>query len=83
MACLPLSAEDKARLLTYGADQPPLFVGHYWRSGTPAPICPNIACLDYSAVMYGKLVAYRLDQETRLDPAKFVWVEVERPGPAR
>ncbi len=47
----------------------PLFVGHYWRSGTPAPICPNIACLDYSAVMYGKLVAYRLDQETRLDPA--------------
>ena len=33
--------------------------------------------------MYGKLVAYRLDQETRLDPAKFVWVEVERPGPAR
>ena len=79
VACLPLSAEDKARLLTYGAEQPPLFVGHYWRSGTPAPICPNIACLDYSAVMYGKLVAYRLDQETRLDPAKFVWVEVEKP----
>ncbi|MGH8368328.1 MAG: metallophosphoesterase, partial [Pseudomonas sp.] len=37
------------------------------------------ACLDYSAVLYGKLVAYRLDQETRLDPRKFVWVDVERP----
>jgi hypothetical protein len=39
---------------------------------------PNLACLDYSAVMRGKLAAYRLDQETRLDPHKFVWVEVEQ-----
>jgi len=30
-------------------------------------------------VLYGKLVAYRLDQETRLDPHKFVWVDVDRP----
>ena len=45
----------------------------------PAPIRPNLACLDYSAVMYGKLVAYRLDDETQIDPDKFVWVEVERP----
>ncbi len=51
-----------------------------WCSGTPAPIRANLACLDYSAVLYGKLVAYRLDQETRLDPHKFVWVEVERPA---
>jgi hypothetical protein len=33
--------------------------------------------------MYGKLVAYRLDDELRLDPAKFVWVEVERPEEPR
>jgi hypothetical protein len=75
-----LSAEQKSSLLSYGADEPLLFVGHYWRRGTPAPIRPNLACLDYSAVMYGKLVAYRLDQETRLQRDKFVWVDVKRPG---
>ncbi|MBS7662971.1 metallophosphoesterase [Pseudomonas lalucatii] len=74
----PLSELQKNELLKYGADQPLLFVGHYWRSGKPAPIRANLACLDYSAVLYGKLVAYRLDQEKRLDPRKFVWVEVAR-----
>jgi len=34
-------------------------------------------------VLYGKLAAYRLDQETRLDPNKFVWVDVERPEVVR
>jgi hypothetical protein len=79
VASLPLSPTDKGRLLQYGLDEPMLFVGHYWRRGRPAPLRPNLACLDYSAVMYGKLVAYRLDDETRIDPGKFVWVEVERP----
>lgn len=77
-ARLPLSESQKSRLFLYGPDDPLLFVGHYWRSGVPAPIRHNLACLDYSAVKYGKLVAYRLDRETRLDPAKFVWVNVER-----
>ena len=54
--------------------EPLLFVGHYWRAGTPTPIRPNLACLDYSAVKYGKLVAYRLDDETQLEPGKFVKV---------
>lgn len=80
VAHMPLSERQKTELLMYGADQPLLFVGHYWRSGVPAPIRPNLACLDYSAVLAGKLVAYRLDQETRLDPRKFVWVNVENPG---
>jgi hypothetical protein len=79
VARTPLSSTQKDTLLRYGIDEPLLFVGHYWRSGKPAPIRPNLACLDYSAVLYGKLVAYRLDQETRLDPRKFVWVDVERP----
>nr|WP_169333521.1 metallophosphoesterase [Pseudomonas thermotolerans] len=79
VARMPLSEEERRQLLRYGEDEPLLFVGHYWCSGTPAPIRANLACLDYSAVLYGKLVAYRLDQETRLDPHKFVWVEVERP----
>jgi hypothetical protein len=77
-AQMPLSDMQKTELLKYAADQPLLFVGHYWRSGKPAPIRPNLACLDYSAVLNGKLVAYRLDQESRLDASKFVWVEVEQ-----
>ncbi|MGK9064208.1 metallophosphoesterase [Stutzerimonas chloritidismutans] len=77
-ARMPLSQSQKSRLFLYGPNDPLLFVGHYWRSGTPAPIRPNLACLDYSAVKYGKLVAYRLDREHLLDPAKFVWVEVEQ-----
>ncbi|MCR4511568.1 metallophosphoesterase [Pseudomonas sp. 32.2.56] len=78
-AQMPLSEMQKGELLKYGADQPLLFVGHYWRSGKPAPIRSNLACLDYSAVLNGKLVAYRLDQETRLDASKFVWVDVDSP----
>ncbi|MEK1907581.1 MAG: metallophosphoesterase [Pseudomonas sp.] len=78
VASMPLPTTEKNRLLQYGLDEPMLFVGHYWRRGNPAPIRPNLACLDYSAVMYGKLVAYRLDQERQLEPGKFVWVDVER-----
>jgi diadenosine tetraphosphatase ApaH/serine/threonine PP2A family protein phosphatase len=83
VALARLSEEQKDQLLHYAHDQPLLFVGHYWRRGRPAPIRPNLACLDYSAVMYGKLVAYRLDQETRLEPGKFCWVDVERPEAPR
>ncbi|RML68452.1 Serine/threonine protein phosphatase, partial [Pseudomonas syringae pv. maculicola] len=79
VAKTPLSTSEKNALLRYGSNEPLLFVGHYWRSGIPAPIRPNLACLDYSAVLYGKLVAYRLDQETHVDPDKFVWVDVQRP----
>lgn len=75
-ARLPLSPQQKSRLFLYGPDEPLLFVGHYWRRGQPGPLRDNLACLDYSAVKKGKLVAYRLDQETRLDPAKFAWVDV-------
>jgi len=78
VASTPLSSSQKNNLLRYGVDEPLLFVGHYWRSGRPSAIRPNLACLDYSAVLYGKLVAYRLDQEAVIDPHKFVWVDVER-----
>lgn len=71
-----LSPEERDQLITYGPNERPLFIGHYWLQGVPEPIAPNVACLDYSAVKYGKLVAYRMDDETRLDPQKFVWVDV-------
>ena len=79
IAARPLSDAERQQLLHYGRDQPPLFIGHYWRQGPPEPITANICCLDYSAVKNGKLVAYRLDGEARLNAAHFVWVPVE-PG---
>ncbi len=50
--------------------------------GEPEPLKPNVACIDFSAVKYGKLVAYRLDGERHLSREKFVWVDVERPEQA-
>lgn len=64
----------------YDAQQPLLFVGHYWRKGQPSLIRPNLACLDYSAVNGGKLVAYRLGQEESLLPSNFVWVDAQEQG---
>ncbi|MBB3104729.1 metallophosphoesterase [Azomonas macrocytogenes] len=78
IAQLLLNDHQRQRLFLYGPDEPMLFVGHYWCSGSPGPIRHNLACLDYSAVKGGKLVAYRLDQEKQLNPAHFVWVDVER-----
>ena len=60
--------------------KPLLFVGHYWRQGQPNLIRPHLACLDYSAVSGGKLVAYRLGQEDRLLPSNFVWVNALEQG---
>ena len=64
-------------MVHYDRQQPPLFVGHYWLKGTPEPITPNLACLDYSAVKYGRLVAYRMDGEATLASNKFAWEYVE------
>ncbi len=62
-------------LIEYGHDQPPLFLGHYWLEGTPAPLATNIACLDYSVGKpSGQLVAYRWDGETSLRADRFVAV---------
>lgn len=73
----PLTDEDRRALVVYHSHEPILFVGHYWLTGKPAPITPNIACLDYSAVKFGRLVAYRMDAETVLDGNKFNWVYVD------
>ena len=73
-----LSPEEKDQLLFYGPVEKPLFIGHYWMQGLPEPIVPNIACLDYSAVKYGRLAAYRMDTETKLQKGKFTWVRVEK-----
>jgi len=77
IAALPISEVHRANMVCYGLHEPPLFVGHYWLKGQPKPITNNIACLDYSAVKYGRLVAYRMDGEQQLQPDKFVWEYVD------
>ncbi|SMF40141.1 Calcineurin-like phosphoesterase [Alteromonadaceae bacterium Bs31] len=73
---LHLNSEQKESLLSYHSDEKPVFVGHYWLQGEPAPIKSNLACLDYSAVKYGKLACYRFDGESTLDKEKFVSIAV-------
>lgn len=52
----------------------PVFFGHYWMTGTPAPLGPNhtAACVDYSAGARGPLVAYRWEGEAVLRADAFV-----------
>jgi hypothetical protein len=70
-----LNEDEKRYLPFYGRDQRPLFIGHYWQKGIPAPLVDNIACLDYSAVKNGKLVAYRMNKQQKLSGKGFAWVD--------
>lgn len=70
-----LTGSEQRKLITYKRSEKPLFVGHYWLSGKPSLMTSNIACLDYSAVNGGKLVAYQFDAEQQLDAANFVEVD--------
>ena len=63
-------------LVDYSHEAPPVFLGHYWMEGDPAPLARNIACLDYSvAKPGGRLTAYRWDGEQSLEKERFVWVD--------
>lgn len=77
IAQMSLSTEHREELLYYDESQRPVFFGHYWLHGKPQPLRKNVICLDYSAVKYGRLVAYRFDGERFADEAKFTWVYVE------
>lgn len=76
-ATIAISDTEKQSLVVYKHTQKPLFIGHYWLTGKPKPITSNIACLDYSAVRFGRLVAYRMDGEMTLTKEKFKWVYVD------
>ena len=54
------------------APDKPLFFGHYWMTGTPAPVHHLAACVDYSAGKGGPLVAYRWESDGPLEAARFV-----------
>ena len=77
-AALPHLSTDTIQedhLVDYANTEKPLFVGHYWMAGEPAPLMPNIACVDYSIARGdGKLCAYRWDGESVLSTDKFVTV---------
>ncbi len=70
-----IEAESVDGMAGYPDDAPPVFVGHYWLTGTPMPLAPNVACTDYSVAKDGKLVAYRWDGEPVLSADKFHWIE--------
>lgn len=77
-AALPSLSNDtieQDHLVSYSATEKPLFIGHYWMTGTPSPLMPNIACVDYSiARSDGKMCAYRWDGESALSADKFISV---------
>lgn len=52
----------------------PVFYGHYWRKLEPerdVDWTNRTACVDFSAVKGGDLVAYRFDGETEIDPTHY------------
>jgi hypothetical protein len=51
-----------------------VFFGHYWLKGEPSLYKENICCLDYSVAKGGKLVAYRLNGENKLDVSNLIYV---------
>jgi hypothetical protein len=63
------------QLPTGQIDGKPLFFGHYSLSGTPRPLLPQVACVDYGAGHHGPLTAYRWDGETVLAANNFCWVQ--------
>jgi Calcineurin-like phosphoesterase len=77
----PVPAHSLAALPGYAANEVPVFIGHYWlpADGPPAPLRPNLACLDYSAAHNGPLVAYRWDGEQELRGEKFIFTPNSKP----
>lgn len=69
---LPIGYQPSVEV--YGASEPPVFFGHYWLSGEPAPQTGNCSCVDYSVAKGGTLVAYRWSGESRLRKQNFLSV---------
>ena len=55
----------------YPETEPPVFFGHYWRSGPVRPVGPNAVCLDYSIGKGDRLVAYRLGEHLQIQADRF------------
>lgn len=71
----PLPAEFHHKILPYPAEAPPVFFGHFWlHAEVPAPLGPNIICLDYSVAKGGMLCAYRWNGEPEISADNFLSV---------
>ena len=70
-----VAATMLSELPNYGADQPPVFFGHYWLPADmkKAPLAKNLASLDYSGAFgQNPLIAYRWDGKHELSADNFV-----------
>ncbi|WP_236001913.1 metallophosphoesterase family protein [Paraburkholderia elongata] len=70
-AQLPNTEIPEDARIGYTEDKP-VFVGHYWMTGSPDIQSPTVACVDYSAGKDGPLVAYRWSGESVLSSHNFV-----------
>ncbi len=57
----------------YGESEMPVFFGHYWMKGKPAPQRNNVCCLDYSVADGGILAAYQWNGEKVLAAKNIQW----------
>jgi hypothetical protein len=74
-AALPQTQIPQHALIGHDGGKP-VFVGHYWLTGTPEVLSDKVACVDYSVAKEGKLVAYRWDGEPLLDSSKLDWIRL-------
>ena len=67
---------EKISSIFYSQNAPPVFFGHYWLDD-PFPVvqAENVICLDYSIAKGGSLVAYRWNNEEKIDNRNFVSVK--------
>ena len=71
-----IEVDASERSFCYRGDVP-VFYGHYWRRGLPIQgqdWTPRTACVDFSAVNTGDLVAYRWDGETEIQADHYAGV---------
>lgn len=78
-ALMPAGSEKLPEVnLPHGIIRPvtdkPVFIGHYWMKGAPKLLNEKLACVDYSAVRGGDMVAYRWSGENALSHENFVAV---------
>ena len=69
-----LKRKEKTMFIPYPENRRPLFIGHYCLREDPGLQSPNICCVDYCCYRKGKLVAYRMDGESRLKAENIIAV---------
>lgn len=66
LASIPIDAISPPIEFGLKTDKP-VFVGHYWLTGTPKPLSEQVVCVDYSAASKtGHLTCYQFDTDNPL-----------------